>query len=121
MVTSCIQLAFRHTLAVTTLVLSAANPWEIWRCTLACLMRCWLLKSFPRNTAIGVRTFFVMTVKEKGDLSFIGCTTNAAPVVLTIPELSKLIRQIVLPQTSEGNILSFLVFVSVNIVLQNLV
>ena len=109
------------------------------RCTLACLMRCWLLKSFQRNTVIGARylsssilgfhyfcplhrcsiyillhyssrIFFVTTVKEKGDLSFIGCTTNASPVVLTIPELSKLIRQIVLPQTKEGNILSFLVF-----------
>lgn len=56
---------------------------------------------------IGVRIFFAMTVKEKGDLNFIGCTTNVAPVVLIIPELSRLIRQIVLRQTSEGNILSF--------------
>ncbi|KAG8077594.1 hypothetical protein GUJ93_ZPchr0007g4945 [Zizania palustris] len=53
--TSCIQLAFRHTHVVTTLVLSAANPWVIWRCTLACWMPCWLLKSFLRNTVIGVR------------------------------------------------------------------
>jgi zinc finger-like protein len=53
------------------------------------------------------RIFFVMTVKEKGDLNFIGCTTNAAPVVLTIPESLRLIRQIVLHQTSEGKILSF--------------
>ncbi|XP_044329157.1 uncharacterized protein [Triticum aestivum] len=42
------------------------------RCTLACLMHSWLLKSFQRNTAIGVRIFFVMIVKEKGDLNFIG-------------------------------------------------
>ena len=56
---------------------------------------------------IGVRIYFVTTVKEEGGLDFIGCTTNATPVVLIIPELSRLIRQIVLHQTSEGNILSF--------------
>ena len=48
------------------------------------------------------RIFFVMTVKEKGDLNFTGSTTNAAPVVLTIPESLRLTRQIVLHQTSEG-------------------
>uniref|UniRef100_A0A0E0C6E5 CHY-type domain-containing protein n=1 Tax=Oryza meridionalis TaxID=40149 RepID=A0A0E0C6E5_9ORYZ len=90
----------RHTLVVTTLVLSAANPWEIWRCTLACWTPCWLLKSFLRNTVIGVRIYFVMIVKEKGGLDFTGCTINAAPVVLIIPELSRPIQQIVLHQTS---------------------
>ena len=108
----------------------------VYRCTFACLMHCWLLKSFQRNTTIGVRyssssvlvfryfypmhissiyillhyssrIFFVMTVKEKGDLNFIGCTTNAAPVVLTIPESLRLTRQIVLHQTSEGNFCFF--------------
>ncbi|KAL5228336.1 hypothetical protein ABZP36_016601 [Zizania latifolia] len=54
--TSCIRLAFRHTHVVTTHVLSAANPWAIWQCTLVCLMPCWLLKCFLRNTVIGARS-----------------------------------------------------------------
>jgi hypothetical protein len=58
-------------------------------------MLCWLLKSFLRNTVIDARIYFVMTVRGKGDLDFIGCTTNAAHVVRTIPELSRLIQQIV--------------------------
>lgn len=59
-------------------------------------------------------------MKEKGDLDFIGYTTNAAAVVPIIPELLRPIQQIVLHQTSEGNILSFCFFTFVNIVLQNL-
>jgi hypothetical protein len=46
------------------------------------------------------RIYFVMIVKEKGGLDFTGCTINAAPVVLIIPELSRPIQQIVLRQTS---------------------
>ncbi|KAM3214119.1 hypothetical protein ACQJBY_066507 [Aegilops geniculata] len=45
----------------------------LWpRCTLACLMHSWLLKSFQRNTTIGARIFFLMIVKEKVGLNFIG-------------------------------------------------
>uniref|UniRef100_A0A0E0C6D8 RING-type domain-containing protein n=1 Tax=Oryza meridionalis TaxID=40149 RepID=A0A0E0C6D8_9ORYZ len=40
------------------------------------------------------RIYFVMIVKEKGGLDFTGCTINAAPVVLIIPELSRPIQQI---------------------------
>jgi hypothetical protein len=93
-------------------------------------MPCWLLKSFLRNTEIvarysssvldflisivlspktiylfllhhSSRAYFVTTVRGKGDLGFIGCTTNAAPAVPTIRELSKLIQQIVRHQASQ--------------------
>jgi len=41
-----------------------------------------------------------MTVREKADVDFIGYTTNAALVGLTIPVLSRLTQQIALRQTS---------------------
>ena len=107
------------------------------RCTLACLMRCWLLKNFLRNTGTGVRqsssffyfhcvnqyssylfllhglsrTYFVTTVRRKGDVDSIGCTTNAAPAVRTIPELSRLTQQIARHQTSGRGHSFVLVFV----------
>lgn len=39
-----------------------------------------------------------MTVRGKGNVDSIGCTTSAARVVRTIPESSRLTQQIALPQ-----------------------
>jgi hypothetical protein len=52
-----------------------------------------------------------MTVRGRGDLDFIGYTTNATHVVRTIPELSRLMQQIVRHQTS-GEIFFHSIFFS---------
>ncbi|KAK1552546.1 hypothetical protein Q3G72_019066 [Acer saccharum] len=80
------QLASRHTHAVTTSVRFVANPWEIWRFTLACLMHFWLPRSFQKNTGIAVRIYYAMTAIRRGLHASTGCTTNAGPVDRTIPE-----------------------------------
>ena len=57
------------------------------------------------------RTYFVTTVRRKGDADSIGCTTNAGPAVRTIPELSRLTQQIARHQTSGRGHSFVLVFV----------
>ena len=57
------------------------------------------------------RTYFVTTVRRKGDVDSIGCTTNAGPAVRTIPELSRLTQQIARHQTSGRGHSFVLVFV----------
>ncbi|KAI9169178.1 hypothetical protein LWI28_008239 [Acer negundo] len=76
----------RHTHAVTTSVRFVANPWEIWRFTLACLMHFWLPRSFQKNTGIAVSIYYAMTAIRRGLHASTGCTANAGPVVRTIPE-----------------------------------
>jgi zinc finger-like protein len=46
------------------------------------------------------RISFVTTVRRKGNVDSIGCTTNAAHVARTIPALSRLTQQIAQHQAS---------------------
>ncbi|KAK1390014.1 Zinc finger protein BRUTUS [Heracleum sosnowskyi] len=80
------KLAFRHMLTLITFVQFAANPWEICRYTLACLMHYWVLRSCQRNSVIVTRTSCAMTVREKALHPFIGYITSVRPVDPTIPK-----------------------------------
>ncbi|KAJ8769252.1 hypothetical protein K2173_001842 [Erythroxylum novogranatense] len=101
---SCIQVAFRHTLAAITPAQFVANRWEICRFTLACLMLCWLLKSFQKNTGTVVRIYYAMTVTRRERHPSTGFITNVTFVGPTIQGLLSLTQRIQLAQLRTRNI-----------------